>query len=106
MAKLSISTGTYTTNSTSISTASYAVLNSVLNTSNSILSYLEDKSINLAKIEEMTAERRTTVLSIISSLSSATEKSVRIMLLNTLESYNILEDKEVIERKSKIESFI
>ncbi len=70
------------------------------------LSFLEEKSINLEKLKEMSDERRTSILSLISSLASSNDSSVRKMLLNTLEVYDIFEDKEVLLRKIKIESVI
>ncbi len=70
------------------------------------LEILEDKSINLEKLDEMSSERRKSILSIISYLAVSTDSNVRKLLLNTLESYNILEDRDVVSRKAKIESVV
>lgn len=76
------------------------------NSTNSTIDILDGKSLNLEKLEEMSPERRTSILSIISSLAVSTDYSVRKLLLNTLESYNLLEDKDVVSRKAKIESVV
>lgn len=63
------------------------------------------KVLNLQKIEEMTAERRGIVLSLIGNLGLSNDK-VKELIISTLEVYGLFENKDTLTRKIKIENVI
>ena len=66
----------------------------------------DDLAINIEKLFTLSEEKRDVLKEIIKSFINESDHNIKKMLLNTLESYNLIIDKKTLERKIKISNIV
>lgn len=67
--------------------------------------HMEALALNLQKFEALSEFKRTVILTLLNQYGQV-DHSFKKVIQNTLECYNLLEDKEVLNRKRKINELI